>query len=189
LKICRNQTFTIDLGTDRGKCFTSPSSPIPKISLNASEQPSDSFQGIPFQPISSAVSNKSNISHLTGSNSSLPDEIFNFDCSVTNPDGEKQEDTSGEDSETPSIIVNPKLLTYLEEGLNDTDLKKDDTEEYYTESWDNLGTIQELPELGYQSDGSDTDLLIPKSKQKCQHKSISEGPDVILPTVHEDETL
>ena len=57
------------------------------------------------------------------------------------------------------------------------------------ESWDNLGTIQELPELGYQSDGSDTDLLIPKSKQKSQPRIISDGSEAILPTVHEDETL
>jgi len=190
LKICRNQTFTVDLGTERGKCFTSPSSPIPKISLNSAENPLDNMQGTPFQPISTAVSNKSNISHLTESNTSLPDEVFNFDCSVTNEEDEKQEDTSGEDSETPSVIVNPKLLTYLEEGMSNNDvLKKDETEEYYAESWDNLGTIQELPELGYQSDGSDTDLLIPKSKQKSQPRIISDGSEAILPTVHEDETL
>ena len=27
----------------------------------------------------------------------------------------------------------------------------------------NLGTIPELPELGYQSDSSDTELLLPRS--------------------------
>jgi len=189
-KICRNQTFTIDLGIERTKSFTSPSSPIPKISLNSIEQSLDNFQ---FQPISSAASNKSNISHLTESNTSLVDEIFNFDSMVTcDPEDEKQENTSGEDSETPSIIANPKLLTYLEEGLNEgeTDMmKKEATEDYYKESWDNLGTIQELPELGYQSDGSDTDLLIPKHKQRSQPKSLSEGTEPTLPTVLEDETL
>eukprot|EP00090_Calanus_glacialis_P044726 TRINITY_DN8008_c0_g1_i1.p1 TRINITY_DN8008_c0_g1~~TRINITY_DN8008_c0_g1_i1.p1 ORF type:complete len:608 (-),score=142.19 TRINITY_DN8008_c0_g1_i1:105-1838(-) len=195
-KICRNQTFTIDLGTERGKSgsFTSPSSPVQRIALNSNEHPLEHFQGNPLiqiQPISSHASNNSNISHFTGSNTSLGDEIFNFDCSVTNQDDdEKQENTSGEDSETPSIIANPKLLSYLEEGPNDQGvvdmMKKDDTEDYYAESWDNLGTIQELPELGYQSDGSDTDLLIPR--KRSIPRNVSESREAILPTVPEDET-
>lgn len=40
------------------------------------------------------------------------------------------------------------------------------------ESWDasNLGTIQELPELGYQSDGSESELSLPKYKKRSPYR-------------------
>jgi len=183
-KVSRNQSFSLDMGSERGN-FTSPNSPVPLEHFQANPL-------IQIQPISPAVSNNSNISHFTGSNPSIGDELFIFDCSNDKPDEEKQENTSGEDSETPSVIANPNSLSYLEEESSEKSsekLKKDDQEDYYGEPWDNLGTIHELPELGYQSDSSDTDLLIPKTKQKSIPRNESDSSDTTLPTVHEEQIL
>ncbi|XP_023340441.1 uncharacterized protein LOC111710568 isoform X2 [Eurytemora carolleeae] len=74
-----------------------------------------------------------------------------------------------------------------------SDLPPEQEEEEDGEPWDNwdqsnLGTIQELPELGYQSDSSDTDQLLPKSRKLSPTKTKTLESDS-LQTVPEDKPI
>ena len=98
----------------------------------------------PMKPIS-AVNTKSTLSvHSAASNNSIHESLFDIDF---NNDGEIEEDDSDPSSAAISIIAN----TNLGEDMEDPGFSG------------NLGTIPELPELGYQSDSSDTELLLPRS--------------------------
>ena len=98
----------------------------------------------PMKPIS-AVNTKSTLSvHSAASNNSIHESLFDIDF---NNDGEIEEDDSDPSSAAISIIANSNMGENMEDpGFSG-----------------NLGTIPELPELGYQSDSSDTELLLPRS--------------------------
>lgn len=193
IKISRNQSFVSDLSNDKKICgsFTSPSSPVPKIALTSTETQLEATQGFPFQPvfvpISAAASNNSNLSHFGESNTSIDKEIFNNESFTGSSRDGKQEIILNTNFDT-SNIINTKH--YEEEDKLKEEGKVEDTvsDEYYAEGWDNLGTIQELPELGYQSDSSDTDLLIPKLKKKSPTGHASDVSEPTLETVVEDES-
>ena len=102
----------------------------------------------PMKPIS-AVNTKSTLSvHSAASNNSIHESLFDIDF---NNDGEIEEDDSDPSSAAISIIANSNMGENMEDpGFSG-----------------NLGTIPELPELGYQSDSSDTELLLPRSGLVC----------------------
>ena len=118
----------------------------------------------------------------TASDGSFANELFEMD-SVREADDEEENDGSNEESEPQSVVEN--LLVPTTELIDANMSKKD--ENYYEESWDNLGTIEEQPELGYQSDSSDTELLatFDKDKKKTKNKSPDKS-EPALPTVQEE---
>ena len=127
---------------------SSPSSPVAKnphadFLLSPSGQASSFYPGqiAPMKPLS-AVSTKSTLSVHSASNASIVDHIFDIDFKHDPKEAEEEEDTS----EETTIMANPKQ----DEELEDSAFPG------------NLGTIPELPELGYQSDSSDTELLLPR---------------------------
>ena len=97
----------------------------------------------PMKPIS-AVNTKSTLSVHSASNQSIHESLFDIDFKN---EGDMEEDDSDPSSAANSIIAN----TNLGEDIEDPGFSG------------NLGTIPELPELGYQSDSSDTELLLPRS--------------------------
>ena len=100
----------------------------------------------PMKPIS-AVNTKSTLSVHSASNNSIHESLFDID--FKNEIGDMEEDDSDPSSAAISIIANN---TNLGEEMEDPGFSG------------NLGTIPELPELGYQSDSScDTELLLPRS--------------------------
>jgi hypothetical protein len=101
-----------------------------------------------MKPIS-AVSTKSTLSVHSASNASIADNHFDFDFKKEQVEDADNEDDSGTTSTGNSTIANPKLEEALESG-----------------NIGNLGTILEQPEIGYQSDSSDTELLLPRCGQK-----------------------
>ena len=96
-----------------------------------------------MKPIS-AVNTKSTLSVHSASNNSIHESLFDIDFKN---EGDIEEDDSDPSSAAISIIAN----TNLGEDMEDPGFSG------------NLGTIPELPELGYQSDSSDTELLLPRS--------------------------
>ena len=98
----------------------------------------------PMKPIS-AVNTKSTLSVHSASNNSIHESLFDID--FKNEADILEEDDSDPSSAAISIIAN----TNMGEDLEDPGFSG------------NLGTIPELPELGYQSDSSDTELLLPRS--------------------------
>ena len=97
-----------------------------------------------MKPIS-AVNTKSTLSVHSASNNSIHESLFDID--FKNEADILEEDDSDPSSAAISIIAN----TNMGEDLEDPGFSG------------NLGTIPELPELGYQSDRSDTELLLPWS--------------------------
>ena len=100
-----------------------------------------------MKPIS-AVNTKSTLSVHSASNNSIHESLFDIDFKN---EGDIEEDDSDPSSAAISIIAN----TNLGEEMEDPGFSG------------NLGTIPELPELGYQSDSSDTELLLPRSDLVC----------------------
>ena len=98
----------------------------------------------PMKPIS-AVNTKSTLSVHSASNNSIHESLFDLDFNKN--DGDIEEEDSDPSSAAISIIAN----TNMGEEMEDPGFSG------------NLGTIPELPELGYQSDSSDTELLLPRS--------------------------
>ena len=97
-----------------------------------------------MKPIS-AVNTKSTLSVHSASNNSIHESLFDLDFNKN--DGDIEEEDSDPSSAAISIIAN----TNMGEEMEDPGFSG------------NLGTIPELPELGYQSDSSDTELLLPRS--------------------------
>ena len=97
-----------------------------------------------MKPIS-AVNTKSTLSVHSVSNNSIHESLFDLDFNKN--DGDIEEEDSDPSSAAISIIAN----TNMGEEMEDPGFSG------------NLGTIPELPELGYQSDSSDTELLLPRS--------------------------
>ena len=153
LRRSRNPSFTCEVvhgGQDkilRGS-VTSPSSPVPKICL---EQDTGSDLS-KLQKTFHTVSGR-------GSDGSFSNDIYD----VENVKGEEEEEepdvSNEEESEPQSIIENVKVLKDSDEGENKT--AKEEVSEIFDESWDNLGTIEEQPELGYQSDDNEGGIAQP----------------------------
>merc|ERR1711971_1434534 len=134
---------------------SSPSSPVAK-NTNLGHyadfllSPGPAVQ--PMKPIS-AVNTKSTLSVHSASNNSIHESLFDIDFKN---EGDMEEDDSDPSSAAISIIAN----TNLGEDMEDPGFSG------------NLGTIPELPELGYQSDSSDTELLLPRCNgKKSQERS------------------
>ena len=83
---------------------------------------------------------------------SFSNDIFDIENIKEAEDEEEPENSNEEESEPQSIIENIKVSQELDEAEN----KTREVSEIFDESWDNLGTIEEQPELGYQSDDNET---------------------------------
>ena len=164
LRRSRNPSFTCDVvhgGQDkilRGS-VTSPSSPVPKICLE--------------QDTGSELSKLQKTFHTVsgrGSDGSFSNDIYD----VENVKGEEEEEepdvSNEEESEPQSIIENVKVLKDSDEGENKT--AKEEVSEIFDESWDNLGTIEEQPELGYQSDDNEGGIAQPFEEYNKRNTSI-----------------
>ena len=167
----RHPSFTLDTsghGPVRGSVSTamsqsSPGSPVHRQEL---EHQSDKFK--PFPP-----------KHNPGSSGSFSNEVFDME-SVREADDEEEADNEDEveddESEPQSVVENVAAKDATDGG------------QYFNEDWDDLGTIEEQPELGYQSDSSDTAELV-RSRHKVVDKNGSgSGSDTmpLLPTVPEE---
>ena len=145
LRRSRNPSFTCEAahcGQEkilRGS-VTSPSSPVPKILLEQ-ETPDLNKTQKSFYPLGSR-----------GSVGSFSNDIFDIENIKEAEDEEEPENSNEEESEPQSIIENIKVSQELDEAEN----KTREVSEIFDESWDNLGTIEEQPELGYQSDDNET---------------------------------
>jgi len=149
---------------------SSPSSPVAK-NTNLGHyadfllSPGPAVQ--PMKPIS-AVNTKSTLSVHSASNNSIHESLFDIDFKN---EGDIEEDDSDPSSAAISIIAN----TNLGEEMEDPGFSG------------NLGTIPELPELGYQSDSSDTELLLPRCNgKKSQERSDEKLGEKMLDTVPEE---
>jgi len=149
---------------------SSPSSPVAK-NTNLGHyadfllSPGPAVQ--PMKPIS-AVNTKSTLSVHSASNNSIHESLFDIDFKN---EGDMEEDDSDPSSAAISIIAN----TNLGEDMEDPGFSG------------NLGTIPELPELGYQSDSSDTELLLPRCNgKKSQERSDEKLGEKMLDTVLEE---
>ena len=147
LRRSRNPSFTSEAahcGQEkivRGS-VTSPSSPVPKILLEQ-ETPDLNKTHKSFHPVSNR-----------GSVGSFSNDIFDIESIKDADDEEEPENSNEEESEPQSIIENIKASKEVDEAENKTTNRE--VSEIFEESWDNLGTIEEQPELGYQSDDNET---------------------------------
>ena len=163
------QTEPLMVATDkivRGFTSPAPSSPTPRPDPGAGElleiQKPRSF------PI---------VSNL-GSETSFNNELFEIE-----QEADDEQDGSFEDEDEPHSVVENVPVPQIDHS-NENEM--DGGSNYYEQSWDNLGTIEEQPELGYQSDSNETsDLLASKLEEKKQIKSKSDA-NPLLPTVQEE---
>ena len=148
LRRSRNPSFTCEAahcGQEkilRGS-VTSPSSPVPKILLEQ-ETPDLNRTHKTFYPLSSR-----------DSVGSFSNDVFDIENIKDADDEEEPENSNEEESEPQSIIENIKQVS-KEGDEAETKTANREVSEIFDESWDNLGTIEEQPELGYQSDDSET---------------------------------
>jgi len=160
------------------------------ISVGASGPPSAADAASPTStPLYSLhAPNKSLAASLSGHNIHLAnhpdiqsqDLIFDPDTSFT----------KSEDSQRGFEVDSTSEMGSSIDGSNSRVHEAVDGTGNEWDSWtpDNLGTIQELPELGYQSDSSDTDQLIVKQKKKSPNKETGIECEVeSLPTVQEEK--
>ena len=162
------QTEPLTVAADkivRGFTSPSPGSPTPRPDPLAGEM-SEHQKPRPLFPISSNL----------GSETSFKDELFEME----QEEADDEQDGSYEDEDEPRSVVEN-----IPTPQNDScEPNMDGGSNYYEQSWDNLGTIEEQPELGYQSDSNETsDLLASKLEEKKQTKS---DANPLLPTVQEE---
>lgn len=179
----RHPSFTLDTsghggghghagGPVRGSVSTgvsqsSPGSPVHRPEMEPPDMFAPKFK--PFPP-----------KHNPGSSGSFSNEVFDIE-SVREADDEDEADNEeddgedGEESEPQSVVENVASKDATDGG------------QYFAEDWDNLGTIEEQPELGYQSDSSDTAELL-RTRTKIDKNGSGSGSDTVplLPTVPEE---
>ena len=149
----------------RGFTSPAPASPTPRPDPLAGEM-SEHSKPRPMFPISSNL----------GSETSFKDELFEME----QEEADDEQDGSFEDEDEPRSVV--ENIPAPQNDSCEPDM--DGGSNYYEQSWDNLGTIEEQPELGYQSDSNETsDLLASKLEGKKQIKSEA---NPLLPTVQEE---
>ena len=149
----------------RGFTSPAPASPTPRPDPLAGEM-SEHQKPRPLFPISSNL----------GSETSFKDELFEME----QEEADDEQDGSFEDEDEPRSVV--ENIPAPQNDSCEPDM--DGGSNYYEQSWDNLGTIEEQPELGYQSDSNETsDLLASKLEEKKQTKS---DANPLLPTVQEE---
>ena len=103
---------------------------------------------------------------------------FNNELLEMEQEADDEQEGSFEDEDEPQSVVENIPV------LHSSESEKEGGSTYYEQSWDNLGTIEEQPELGYQSDSNETsDLLASKLEGKKQIKSEA---NPLLPTVQEE---
>jgi len=107
------------------------------------------------------------------------DEVF--DMNLVRQAEEEENEVSLDESEPQSVVENLVSGEIKQDAIMLEPVKD------FEESWDNLGTIEEQPELGYQSDSSDTTELLRTEKKKL--KVTPGGNDIpqTLPTVQEEK--
>ena len=163
------QTEPLMVATDkivRGFTSPAPSSPTPRPDPGAGE-----LLEIPKPRSFPIVSN-------LGSETSFNNELFEIE-----QEADDEQDGSFEDEDEPHSVVENVPVPQIDHS-NENEM--DGGSNYYEQSWDNLGTIEEQPELGYQSDSNETsDLLASKLEEKKQIKSKSDA-NPLLPTVQEE---
>ena len=158
------QTEPLVVTTDkivRGFTSPAPSSPTPRPdqAVEWTETPKPR----PFPAASNLGSEKS----------------FNNELLEMEQEADDEQDGSFEDEDDPQSVVEN-----IPQNVHSCENDMDGGNNYYEQSWDNLGTIEEQPELGYQSDSNETsDLLAPKSDGK---KRIKSDANPLLPTVQEE---
>ena len=162
------QTEPLTVAADkivRGFTSPAPASPTPRPDPLAGEM-SEHPKPRPLFPISSNL----------GSETSFKDELFEME----QEEADDEQDGSFEDEDEPRSVV--ENIPAPQNDSCEPDM--DGGSNYYEQSWDNLGTIEEQPELGYQSDSNETsDLLASKLEEKKQTKS---DANPLLPTVQEE---
>ena len=158
-------TQTEDAGTTAFIAFKNSNS------INQTEfVPLSCFQ--PSTEISSKNVVKTNITQ-TFKQALSAEDIFENNYSSQSSNYNVQEDTSEEESEQHTIIVNPKLMACgTEESTESLKVDEDDFADDAVYDPSNLGTIQEAEEYGYQSD-SDTTMLIPRGRRRTQMETSS----------------
>ena len=148
-----------------------PASPVPRPDLH---EIGELIKIKTFPPVSS---------NLGSETSFAPDSVFDMD-SVREADDEGGEDDPDdqdeeEDCSDPQSVVEAAAAAA---GGEDAAPHYEDT------SWDNLGTIEEQPELGYQSDSNDTTELLARGRQGDTRVKLAAktDSDPLLPTVLEE---
>ena len=157
------QTEPLAVTTDkivRGFTSPAPSSPTPRPDMAGETLEPQKPRLFP------ATSN-------LGSETSFNNELLEME-----QEADDEQDGSFEDEDEPQSVVENIPV------LHSSESEKEGGSTYYEQSWDNLGTIEEQPELGYQSDSNETsDLLASKLEGKKQIKSEA---NPLLPTVQEE---
>ena len=177
LRRSRNPSFTYEAahgGQDkivRGS-VTSPSSPVPKICLEQ-DTPAEKPQKT-FHPVSSR-----------GSEASFSNDIFDVENVKDDDEEEEPENSNEEESEPQSIIENLRVVKDVDESEIKTG--KEEVTEIFDESWDNLGTIEEQPELGYQSDDSEGVVTRYVSAGEYNVRNISNDKKSSLSVIEEEK--
>ena len=174
LRRSRHPSFTLDTGAAGGGhgpvrgsvSLSSPGSPLARPDTDTSDIFAQKIKQFPPK-------------NNPGSNGSFANDVFDMESfreADDEDEGDENDDGSNEEESEPQSVVE----NIVKVGDPGGEVKDD----YYDESWDNLGTIEEQPELGYQSDSSDTaDLVIGRSNDK---KCSASDCLPLLPTVPEE---
>ena len=161
------QTEPLNAASDkivRGFTSPAPSSPTPRPDMTG--DPGEPPKSRPF-PASC---------HL-GSETSFNNELFELEREADDEQDGSLEEEDEPQSVVENILVPQDVLLTENDGGNN----------YYEQSWDNLGTIEEQPELGYQSDSNETTELLVSKLEGKKLKQTKSDTSPLLPTVQEEK--